>query len=164
VFVKCVCLILWVCSKSRITLCNIYAHSVHIMPCQSKIVQVWNSARQGWSVGVNRVSGLIPANTLKKKRNLHVFCLTYFRGSLVLQHSRTDQIKCIVSQLQPATWGLCSRRVPGWLEQANAFNDWFGCVPLYGVPQDHESKTRLKYVSQSVSRANAANMNAPSRD
>jgi hypothetical protein len=31
--------------------------------------------------------------------------LSYFRGLVVLQtleHSRTDQIKCIVSQLQPA--------------------------------------------------------------
>jgi hypothetical protein len=57
-------------------------------------------ADQGRSVHVNRVS---PANTLKKRKIKSLPC--YFRGSVVfhtLEHSRTDQIKCIVSQLQPA--------------------------------------------------------------
>jgi hypothetical protein len=39
--------------------------------------------------------------TLRKTKNMK----SYFRGSVVLhtlEHSRTDQIKCIVSQLQPA--------------------------------------------------------------
>jgi hypothetical protein len=46
---------------------------------------------------VNHVSRVSPVNTLKKK-------MSCFRGSVVLhtlEHSRTDQIKCIVSQLQP---------------------------------------------------------------
>jgi hypothetical protein len=56
---------------------------------------------QGQSVNVNRVS---PANTLKKE-NKKKKNVSYFRGSVVLhalEHSRTDQIKYTVSQLQPA--------------------------------------------------------------
>jgi hypothetical protein len=45
---------------------------------------------------------LTVANTLKNEiKSL----LCYFRGSVVLhilEHSRTDQIKCVVSQLQPS--------------------------------------------------------------
>jgi hypothetical protein len=55
------------------------------------------------SVHVNRVSLVSLANTLKNKKIKSL--MPYFRGSVVphtLEHSRTDQIKCIVSHLQPA--------------------------------------------------------------
>jgi hypothetical protein len=52
---------------------------------------------QGWSIHVNRVS---PANTFKAKNNKYHFCGSVVRRTL--QHRRTDQIKYIVSQFQPA--------------------------------------------------------------
>jgi hypothetical protein len=50
---------------------------------------------------VNRVSLVSLANTLGNEKRL----LSCFLGSVVLhtlEHSRTDQVKCIVNQLEPA--------------------------------------------------------------
>jgi hypothetical protein len=63
---------------------------------------------QGRRVYVNRVSS---ANTLRNEKSKNL--LAYFRGSVVLhtlEHSRTDQIKCIVSHLQPARGLHVARR------------------------------------------------------
>jgi hypothetical protein len=60
---------------------------------------VFITSARGEAFIVNRVS---LANTLKKRK---IRSLSYFRRSVVLHtlgHSRTDQIKCVVSQLQPA--------------------------------------------------------------
>jgi hypothetical protein len=50
---------------------------------------------QDWSIHVNHVSW---ADTLRNKQ----FFLCSSVELSTLQHSRTDQIKCIISQLQPA--------------------------------------------------------------
>jgi hypothetical protein len=60
------------------------------------------SKEQGHSVDVLSVSCVSPANTLRNKKQK----VSYFHGLVVLhtlEHNRTDQIKRIISQLQPAS-------------------------------------------------------------
>jgi hypothetical protein len=88
---------LWTCgSHHEFSLLLSMKHPVYQIILKRHVVCV--SQRQ--SVHINRVS---PAYTLKNKKIKSL--LSYFRGSAVLhtlEHSRTDQIKCIRNQLQPA--------------------------------------------------------------
>jgi hypothetical protein len=78
--------------------------------------------------------------------------LSYACHSVVLhtlEYSRTDEIKCTVSQLQsarcsPQAWASNTwLTMPGRLKLANDafYLIRFCCVPVYGVPLNHERKT-----------------------
>jgi hypothetical protein len=125
---------------------NMSMSKVHIkIPDQYKLCIVdIRVIQQVRTVHVSRVS---PANTLKK-RKMKVR-MSYFRGSVVvhtLEHSRIDQIKYIVGQLQPASWDARGKQ----------------SAVLQCMEYRYHITTKVRHVFLSVCRANTVNMNAPS--
>jgi hypothetical protein len=70
----------------------------------------------------------------------------------ILEHRRTDRIKCIVSQLQPDVVSqpledyAHGERLAGWLELANDAFYLIGSA-VYGVLMNHKSTTEDFYFS-----------------
>jgi hypothetical protein len=69
-----------------------------------------------------------------------------------LQHSRTLAVNVSLNWLANNAW------LAGW-SWLHILSVRFCCVPVYGAPLNHESKT--EFIFQSVSQANTVNMNAP---
>jgi hypothetical protein len=102
---------------------------------------------KGWVVMLTTLARLTLWEMKNKKSS-------YFRSSVVLrtpEHSRTDQIRCVVSHLQPAI-GVVSLLVEAYVRGANSawlaaageqsiLSDRCCYVPVYGVPLNYESKT-----------------------